>query len=224
VPQDPSTALDPLYRVGSQVQEVLERLPKKMRSEATATLFDRLGVVPGRQRMREYPHQFSGGMQQRVAIAIALAKGPALLIADEPTTALDVTTQLSILRLLDELRRQEGLTTLLITHNLAVARLVCQQIAVMYGGIIVEAGPTDSLLRAPRHPYTRALIAASLEEAPPRTPLRTVAGQAPRLDEMPSGCPFAPRCAHVIDECRAAIPPVTTIDGIQVRCIRAGSI
>src|SRR5215217_2220357 len=157
VPQDPTTALDPLFTVRSQIAEAHPGGPRATVNQDIVQLLERLGVLDAERRLKSYPHEFSGGMRQRVAIAIALAKDPSLLIADEPTTALDVTTQLGILRLLDELRRERDLALLFVTHDLAVARLVCQDLAVMYGGLVVESGPIETIMAAPRHPYTRAL-------------------------------------------------------------------
>src|SRR4051812_37135533 len=141
IPQDPVTALDPLFTIRTQIAEATPKASRKATDDAIVALLERLGVLDARSRLKSYPHQFSGGMRQRVAIAIALAKEPRLLIADEPTTALDVTTQVSILRLLDELRRERDLALLFVTHDLAVARLVCQNLAVMYAGIVVKSGP-----------------------------------------------------------------------------------
>ncbi len=162
-------------------------------------------------------------MRQRVAIAIALAKNPELLIADEPTTALDVTTQLGILRLLDELRRERRLAVLFVTHDLAVARLVCQDVAVMYAGLVVEAGPIDEVMAHPLHPYTRALLDADSGHAEPLSRLRAIPGQPPPLTALPPGCPFAPRCPIAEEACSAAIPPVERHGSVQVRCIKAGA-
>jgi oligopeptide/dipeptide ABC transporter ATP-binding protein len=187
-------------------------------------VLERLGVLDARERLKSYPHEFSGGMRQRVAIAVALVKEPRLLIADEPTTALDVTTQLAILRLLDELRRERKLAVLFVTHDLAVARLVCQDVAVLYGGIVAEAGPIADVMAAPKHPYTRALLDADERDARPHSRLRTIPGQPPPLSALPPGCPFAPRCPMAIEACTRALPPVELYGDVKVRCIRAGEM
>lgn len=219
VPQDPTTALDPLFTVRSQIAECMTSTPRAARDDAIVELLDSLGIVDPRARLREHPHQFSGGMRQRVAIAVALAKNPQLLIADEPTTALDVTTQLSILRLLDQLRRERELTTLFITHDIRVARLVCQQVAVMYGGVMVERGPMDLVTARPSHPYTQALFSANALDVAPRQRLRAIPGTPPSLTAMPAGCPFAPRCDNATATCREEMPPATTTeDGVTFSC------
>ncbi|MDH4076341.1 MAG: ABC transporter ATP-binding protein [Acidimicrobiia bacterium] len=223
IPQDPTVALDPLYTVRSQIAEVLPSGPSSERDAVMIELLERLGVVDAEARLRSYPHEFSGGMRQRVAIAIALAKNPELLIADEPTTALDVTTQLGILRLLDELRRERRLAVLFVTHDLAVARLVCQDVAVMYAGLVVETGPIVEVMARPRHPYTRALLDADSGSAEPLSRLRAIPGQPPALTALPPGCPFAPRCPTAEEACTAAIPPVERHGGVQVRCIKGGA-
>jgi len=223
IPQDPTVALDPLYTVRSQIAEVLPPGSSAERDAVMIELLERLGVVDAEARLRSYPHEFSGGMRQRVAIAIALAKNPELLIADEPTTALDVTTQLGILRLLDELRRERRLAVLFVTHDLAVARLVCQDVAVMYAGLVVETGPIAEVMAEPLHPYTRALLDADSGNAEPLSRLRAIPGQPPALTALPAGCPFAPRCPLAEEACSAAIPPVERHGAVQVRCIKAGA-
>jgi oligopeptide/dipeptide ABC transporter ATP-binding protein len=222
IPQDPVTALDPLYTVRTQIAEASNKKGRKEIDEAMVALLERLGVLDARRRLKSYPHEFSGGMRQRVAIAIALAKDPLLLIADEPTTALDVTTQVAILRLLDELRRERNLAMLFVTHDLAVARLVCQELAVMYAGVIVEAGPIDEVMTKPRHPYTRALLDADSGHAEPLSRLRTIPGQPPPLSDLPPGCPFAPRCPLAEDRCWDAMPKVEMFGEVAVRCVNAG--
>ncbi|MFM7537355.1 MAG: ABC transporter ATP-binding protein [Acidimicrobiales bacterium] len=222
VPQDPTVALDPLYTVRSQIADVCPPASKLERDERMVALLERLGVIDARKRLKSYPHEFSGGMRQRVAIAIALAKDPALLIADEPTTALDVTTQLGILRLLDEMRRERDLTMLFVTHDLAVARLVCQEVAVMYGGIVVETGPIGTIMDRPLHPYSRALLDADSGNAEPQSRLRAIPGQPPSLTAMPAGCPFAPRCPLAEPACSDAVPAVEVHGAVKVRCIKAG--
>lgn len=222
IPQDPTTALDPLFTIRTQVAEVIGGKSSKTDvDQRIVTILESLGVTDARRRLRSHPHQFSGGMRQRVAIAIALAKEPSLLIADEPTTALDVTTQLGILHQLDELRRERGLAVLFVTHDLAVARLVCQDVAVMYAGIIVEKGPIAQVMSNPLHPYTRALLDADPGSAEPRTQLRAIGGQPPGLGNLPVGCPFAPRCPIAESRCNEAIPEPTVFGGVTVRCIKA---
>lgn len=223
IPQDPTTALDPLFTVRTQIEQSLSgRGSRSDRMARIVSLLDRLGVADAEARLKSYPHEFSGGMRQRVAIAIALAKDPNLLIADEPTTALDVTTQLGILKILDELRRERDLSMIFVTHDLSVARLVCQEIAVMYGGVIVEHGPIDEVMRMPRHPYTQALLDADPANAKPKSRLRAISGQPPPLSALPPGCAFAPRCPHVEPRCESAMPEMTTMESVSVRCLKVG--
>ena len=221
IPQDPVTALDPLFTIRTQIAEAMPKGSRKETDERIVALLERLGVLDARHRLKSYPHQFSGGMRQRVAIAIALAKDPRLVIADEPTTALDVTTQVSILRLLDELRRERKLALLFVTHDLAVARLVCQNLAVMYAGIVVEAGPIETVMSSPRHPYTRALLDADSGHAAPLSRLRAIPGQPPPLSNLPPGCPFAPRCPIAEPACSVAVPATRMFGDVAVRCIKA---
>jgi oligopeptide/dipeptide ABC transporter ATP-binding protein len=220
IPQDPSAALDPLCTIGRHVDETLsESVPRGERRTAVATLLESLGVRNASGRLNSYPHEFSGGMKQRVAIATALARDPKLIIADEPTTALDVTTQLGILKLLDKLRRERGLSMLFVTHDLSVARLLCQEVVVMYAGRVVEMGPTEEVISRPRHPYTRALVAAIPHiSAEPRSRLRAIPGQQPTAGYFPVGCPFAPRCSFADDKCRLHNPPLEPYRGVLAAC------
>ena len=223
--QEPMTALNPLHPVGRQIAEPL-RLHRGLdgaaaRAEALR-LMERVRLPHAKSRLDAYPHQLSGGQRQRVVIAIALACGPDLLIADEPTTALDTTVQREVLDLLDELRRDSRMALLLIGHNLDLMAARVERLAVMYGGSIVESGPTQAVFERRAHPYTRGLFAARPELGSDRNqPLRTIPGRVPALHEMPVGCAFADRCPLAIDECRAAMPAQAVVsDGHAVRCIR----
>ena len=223
--QEPMTALNPLHPVGRQIAESL-RLHRKMDAAAARAealrLLQRVQLPDARQRLNAYPHQLSGGQRQRVVIAIALACGPDLLIADEPTTALDTTVQREVLDLLDELRRDMGMALLLISHNLDVMAARVHRLAVMYAGSIVESGPTRSLFERRAHPYTRGLFAARPRLGTDRSlPLATIAGRVPALHDMPAGCAFAERCALAVDACRTALPAATHVaENHHVRCIR----
>jgi peptide/nickel transport system ATP-binding protein len=223
--QEPMTALNPLHPIGRQIAEPL-RLHRAMDAAAARAealrLLERVQVPAARSRLDAYPHQLSGGQRQRVVIAIALACGPDLLIADEPTTALDTTVQREVLDLLDQLRRDTGMALLLISHNLDVMAARVERLAVMYGGSIVESGPTQAVFERRAHPYTRGLFAARPRlGADRRQLLATIAGRVPALHEMPVGCVFADRCALVIDDCRQAMPPESAVSGVHaVRCIR----
>jgi peptide/nickel transport system ATP-binding protein len=225
--QEPMTALNPLHTVGRQIGESL-RLHRRMggaeaRAEALR-LLERVQLPQAAQRLDAYPHQLSGGQRQRVVIAIALACGPDLLVADEPTTALDVTIQREVLDLLAGLVADTGMAMLLVSHDLAVMADRVQRLMVMYAGQVVESGPADAVFSRPAHPYTRGLLAARPRLGLPRgTRLATIAGRVPELHEMPSGCAFADRCPLVQDACRAAPPPVVDLgDGHHARCRRIG--
>jgi peptide/nickel transport system ATP-binding protein len=223
--QEPMTALNPVHRIGDQIAESL-RLHKQIDAAAARAeaqrLLDRVRLPQARERLDAWPHQLSGGQRQRVVIAIALACGPDLLIADEPTTALDATVQREVLDLLDELRRDAGMALLLISHNLDVMSARVQRLAVMYGGRIVETGPTRSVFEQRAHPYTRGLFAARPAIGLKRgTRLATISGRVPALHEMPPGCAFAERCEFAVEACRAASPTEQAVDGAHtVRCIR----
>jgi peptide/nickel transport system ATP-binding protein len=223
--QEPMTALNPLHPIGRQIAESL-RLHRGMDAAAARTealrLLERVQLPSAKERLDAYPHQLSGGQRQRVVIAIALACGPDLLIADEPTTALDTTVQREVLDLLDELRRDSGMALLLISHNLDVMAARVEQLAVMYGGAIVEHGPTQAVFERRAHPYTRGLFAARPRLGSDRgLPLATIAGRVPALHEMPVGCVFADRCSLAIAACRAAMPAAAEVSpGHAVRCIR----
>ncbi len=223
--QEPMTALNPLHRIGDQIAEPL-RLHRGLGAAAARAealrLLERVQLPQARERLDSHPHQLSGGQRQRVVIAIALACGPDLLIADEPTTALDTTVQREVLDLLDELRRDSGMALLLISHNLDVMAARVERLAVMYGGSIVESGPTQQVFERRAHPYTRGLFAARPRlGSDRRVPLATIAGRVPALHEMPAGCAFADRCAFVIEPCRSAPPATQDVGpGHTVRCPR----
>ncbi|MBR0714679.1 ABC transporter ATP-binding protein [Bradyrhizobium liaoningense] len=223
--QEPMTALNPMHTIGHQVAEPLRRHKNysvaQARSEAIA-LLDRVGLPDAAKRVDAYPHQFSGGQRQRVTIAMALACEPDLLIADEPTTALDVTIQGQILDLIADLVEERGMSMILISHDLGVIAENVQRMMVMYGGTVVESGPTSEVFRRMGHPYTQGLFRARPRlGARKGTRLKTITGTVPELADLPPGCTFADRCPLVIDACRAALPPVVDVGpGHGVRCIR----
>jgi peptide/nickel transport system ATP-binding protein len=223
--QEPMTALNPVHTIGAQVGESL-RLHRGWSAAAARAeslrLLERVRLPRARERLDAYPHQLSGGQRQRVVMAIALACGPDLLIADEPTTALDATLQREVLDLIDELRRDSGMALLLISHNLDVMAARVQRLAVMYAGHIVESGPTRVVFEQRAHPYTQGLFAARPALGLARGKrLRTIAGRVPALHEMPAGCAFADRCEQVQDACRSRRPDLLRVAAEhQARCIR----
>ncbi len=224
--QEPMTSLNPVFTVGDQVAEAVRLHQHTSRREARAVaidMFRRVGIPSPEDRVDAYPHQLSGGMRQRVMIAMALACKPDLLIADEPTTALDVTIQAQILDLLRSLQRELGMSILLITHDLGVVAETCDEVVVMYAGRIVERAPTEALFAAPRHPYTAGLLRSvpSYGEGTAvgdRTRLQEIRGMVPALSELPPGCKFADRCPAVAERCRAEEPPLVPLGASRVRC------
>ncbi len=223
--QEPMTSLNPVFSIGEQIMETIrahERLPQaQLRARAIAML-DRVGIPAAARRLDDYPHQMSGGQRQRVMIAMALACRPRLLIADEPTTALDVTIQAQILDLLMDLRDEFGMAIIIITHNMGVIAETADRVLVMYAGRVIEEAPVARIFDHPLHPYTRGLLECvpSLTEDRPR--LVAIAGTLPEPTRRPPGCRFAPRCVRVIPECTLAVPPLETLEPAHTAaCIRA---
>jgi oligopeptide transport system ATP-binding protein len=218
--QDPMTSLNPYMRVSSQMAEVLELHQGLSRRAAKAEcirMLDAVRIPDARNRIDMYPHEFSGGMRQRVMIAMALLCRPRLLIADEPTTALDVTVQAQIMKLLDDIRAEFGTAIILITHDLGIVAGACENTVVLYGGRIMESGPTDEVFADPQHPYTLGLL-----EAVPRLDrddeiLRTIPGDPPNMLSLPAGCPFAPRCRSALEHCATVRPALTQVTSTRMR-------
>ncbi|MDP8222237.1 MAG: ABC transporter ATP-binding protein [Candidatus Lernaella stagnicola] len=218
--QDPMTSLNPVFTVGNQIGEVLTKragLPSRAARSRAAELLAEVGIDDAKQRLRAYPGQLSGGMRQRVMIAMAMAARPKLLIADEPTTALDVTTQAQVLRLIDELRRRTGAAVLFITHDLGVVAELCERVVVLYAGRMAETAPVGALFDTAAHPYTRGLLRAvrmmdkgGVEAAIP--------GRVAPATDYPAGCRFHPRCSEVMDVCRTNSPPVFRCGAAEVAC------
>jgi oligopeptide/dipeptide ABC transporter ATP-binding protein len=227
--QDPATSLDPLMTIGDQIVEAIRLHEPASRAQArnrAVDLLGEVGVPTPRERLGAYPHEFSGGMRQRVMIAIALACQPEVLLCDEPTTALDVTTQALVLDLLDRLCREHGVASILITHDLAVASGFCDRIAVMYAGQVVEQAPAADFFERPAHPYSGALLSASVDlTADISRPLPTIAGQPPLAGDLTAGCAFRSRCPYAVDACATGEIELLSIDESgpgdrEARCIR----
>jgi oligopeptide/dipeptide ABC transporter ATP-binding protein len=212
--QEPMTSLNPTLTIGFQIAEVLRHhrgMGAKMARVWSVNVLKQVGIGGADRRLEQYPHQLSGGLRQRVMIAMALVCRPALVIADEPTTALDVTIQAQILDLLRRLQHDMGMAILLITHDLGVVAEMCEEVFVMYAGRIVERAAVAELFKAPRHPYTAGLLAASPRRTPRGTRLMTIPGMVPAPDKRGTGCSFADRCARVMDRCRVERPPLSAV-------------
>ncbi|WP_300667165.1 ABC transporter ATP-binding protein [Desulfoluna sp.] len=222
--QDPMTSLNPIMPVDEQVAEMIalhNKLSAEEALKAALTMLETVGIQP--ERASEYPHQFSGGMKQRVIIAIALACNPALLIADEPTTALDVTIQAQVLELMKALKKKFNTAMIMITHDLGIVAETCDRVAIMYAGRIVEEATTELLFETPRHPYTQGLFASIPNVEEERESLAVIPGLPPDPTDMPKGCPFHPRCKNAMPRCSTETPqPVTLENGHMVACFLQG--
>jgi oligopeptide/dipeptide ABC transporter ATP-binding protein len=220
--QDPMSSLNPVFSVGMQLREpvaMYHRLRGRALTARAAELLASVRIPSPAARLRAFPHQLSGGMRQRVVGAMAIAAPPRLLIADEPTTSLDLTIQAQYLGLLKDLQQQHRLAMIFVTHDLGIVARVCDRVAVMYGGRIVEIGPVRRIFTAPAHPYTRALLDAIPRLGARRERLTAIDGQPPDMVRLPPGCAFAPRCPHVMDRCRVEAPPETIVQAAHAtRC------
>jgi peptide/nickel transport system ATP-binding protein len=224
--QDPRAHVNPVRRIGDFMAEALRLrgVAKQEAADRATAALESVGIEDGRRRLDQYPHELSGGLLQRVMIAAMLLSEPRLILADEPTTALDVTTQAEVMAILDELRRERGLALLFITHDLELAAAVCDRTAVMYAGQIVETRASALLERDPLHPYTAALGAARPDVGATAHRLAAIPGRPVSAFEAPAGCAFAPRCALATDKCRAERPAITPLDNGEVRCWRAAEM
>ncbi len=223
--QEPMTSLNPVYTVGFQIAEVLIEhlgLSRRAAFERAQALMEEVGIPSAAERVHDYPHQLSGGMRQRAMIAMALACEPKVLIADEPTTALDVTIQAQILGLIHRLRADHGTAVLLITHDMGVIAKMSDRVAVMYAGRVIEEAPVNAIFEAPQHPYTKLLLRSVPRTSGPIARLQTIDGTMPSPAALPSGCRFHPRCPLARDDCATVVPPLVPHAAGQVACLRAG--
>ncbi len=221
--QDPMTSLNPVLRIGFQVEEAMiahQRFSNKQAKERVVPMLQRVRIPAAKDRVRDYPHQFSGGMRQRAMIAMGVSNEPSLLIADEPTTALDVTVQASIIELIRDLSRELRASVILITHNMALVASLCNRVIVMYAGRIVEEGPTRAIFKNPQHPYTWSLLRSMPRvDEKEKERLISIKGLPPDLGKMPPGCKFHPRCKFRVDRCFTEEPPLDEVDpGQRARC------
>jgi peptide/nickel transport system ATP-binding protein len=218
VPQDPATSLNPVRKIGDQIADGLRRqlgMSRQAAIERSVELLDQVGIASARSRLSLYPHEMSGGMRQRVLIAIAISLRPRLLVADEPTTALDVTIQSQILDLIDAMKAEIGMSVILVSHDLALVAGRSDRVAVMYGGKLIERLPSAALGRAERHPYTVGLLGSHPDiDATPGGDLPTIPGEPPDILNRPAGCPFSPRCANALPRCATEMPPLMVTDGV----------
>ncbi|MQA95662.1 MAG: ATP-binding cassette domain-containing protein [Streptosporangiales bacterium] len=225
--QEPMTSLNPAYTVGDQIAEAVRRhrgAGRRAAWEEAVRALDMVGIPGAARRARQYPHEFSGGMRQRVMLAIALVCKPRLLIADEPTTALDVTIQAQLLDLLAELRRELGMSMLFVTHDLGVVAEICDRVVVMYAGQVVEQAPARAVFHEPAHPYTAALLAAMPQAETEGEELAYIPGRPPALGAWPDGCRFADRCGHVAEVCASPVSLAETGEGRAARCARTSEL
>ena len=226
--QEPMTALDPVYTIGQHLTEMIRRHKGGTASQAKARaieLLDLVKIPSAARRFDAYPHELSGGLRQRAMIAIALSCGPRLLLADEPTTALDATVQIQVLILLRRLQQELGMGTIFVTHDLGVAAEIADRVAVMYAGRVVESGPVADVLRSPAHPYTAGLLASTVHDQAPDEDIAAIPGSPPDLRRLPPGCSFAPRCPLAMEACRQGFPdPVYPAPGRMARCLRVADV
>ncbi len=226
--QEPMTALDPVYTIGQHLVETIRRHTGATRGAARARaveLLDLVKIPSAARRVDAYPHELSGGLRQRAMIAIALACGPRLLLADEPTTALDATVQIQVLILLRRLQQELGMGTIFVTHDLGVAAEIADRVAVMYAGRVIEEGPVADILSRPAHPYTAGLLASTVHDQAPEQDIAAIPGSPPDLRRLPPGCSFAPRCTLAMPACRQGFPdPVQPEPGRMARCLRVADV
>ncbi|MBX9698104.1 MAG: ABC transporter ATP-binding protein, partial [Acetobacteraceae bacterium] len=225
--QEPMTALDPVFTIGRQIAETVQRHERASRAAGMARALELLELVQipsAKRRLDAYPHELSGGLRQRAMIAVALACRPKLLLADEPTTALDATVQIQVLLLLRSLQEQMGMGVVFVTHDLGVAGEIADRVAVMYAGKVVEEGPVGAMMAAPLHPYPKGLLGATVHAGMRGKRLTTIPGAPPALETLPTGCAFAPRCAEVEPACLEGVPaPRSPEPGRMARCIKVAA-